>query len=127
MLKTRPVVLLLLILGAGVILGILLNNSFTMKTVEAQRIDKSKWEYCRVVYGGSRGDIFGKYVPIVQIEYFQSSGIKKEEIKVDGDGDLYKKAVSQAFAGLGEQGWEMVGLESREGASSSYYFKRSRR
>ncbi len=123
MLKTRSIPLLLLILGAGIVLGILLNNNFTMKTVEAQQNLNAKWEHCHVT--GARyvnSDRFGKSVSYATIEYYQQTGIKREEVKTE---EIL--ALSQAFARLGEQGWEMVAIEHIEGSSPIYHFKRIKR
>ena len=115
-------------LSAGLVLDILV-HSFSMKSVEAQQNSKSLWEHCRVYSGGSIQDNFGKHVSRAYIDYFQSSGIKREEVLLsEGSDYLGMDALSQAIAKLGEQGWEMVSVEAHENSSySQYYFKRMRR
>jgi hypothetical protein len=121
MLKTRSVSLLLLILGAGIVLGVFLHNNFSMKTVEAQS-DKSQWEYCRVQGHLSGADRFGRSFNYATIEYYQQADIKREEIKLERS-----SALSQAIARLGEEGWEMFELEAIENSYPYYYFKRIKR
>jgi hypothetical protein len=123
MLKTRSVALLLLILGAGIILGVLFNHSLMTKAVEAQQNVDAKWEHCQVT--GARyasRDNFGKSVSYATIEYYQQTGIKREEVKTE---EIL--ALSQAFARLGEQGWQMAAIEHVEGSSPIYHFKRIKR
>jgi hypothetical protein len=119
MLKNRSVSLLLLILCAGLVLGMLLNNTFTLKTVEAQQNQKAKWEYCRVSEYVKNYDKSGQVVFSAYIEYYQQTGIKREE-----SGSEATSSLSQVFANLGEQGWEMQALESKVNGHPEYYFKR---
>jgi hypothetical protein len=129
MLKTRSVVLLLLILGAGIVLGIGLNNSLMLKTVEAQQTFNAKWEYCRLSYDRPSLDN-GRWFYHCSVEYFQQPSIKRETIAFESlnNSTATEDALSQAVARLGEQGWEMIQLERRENSiAAQYYFKRIKR
>jgi hypothetical protein len=125
MLKNRSVSLLLLILCAGIVLGVLLSNHFTLKTVEAQPNQKDGWEYCRVLKGGGGTDKSGKSTGTAYIEFLNSPSIKRETITVEAYSNGYapEDALSQAFAKLGEGRWEMTQIESTDN-SLYYYFKR---
>jgi hypothetical protein len=129
MLKNRSVSLLVLILSAGIVLGIVLSNTFTTKTVEAQQINNPKWEYCRVSKRIGR-DNFGKGIGYADIEYFQYPAIRKETITIESNDSptVDEDALSRAFQRLGELGWEMAQVDRREVDSTvSYYFKRLKR
>src|SRR5690242_15434749 len=75
MMKNRSVSLLLLILCAGIVLGVLINNNFTLKTVEAQQNQTAKWEYCRVSEYVKNYDKSGQVVFSAYIEYYQPTGV----------------------------------------------------
>jgi hypothetical protein len=125
MLKNRSVSLLILILSAGIVLSLLWNNSITMKTVEAQQNDKSKWEYCRVSKISNGADSSGKNLGSAYIEFFTYPAIRKETITVESfnSRDVAEDALSQAFFKLGEARWEMTQIESTSN-SLYYHFKR---
>lgn len=129
MLKTHSVALLLMILCAGIVLGVLLNNNFTMKTVEAQQPLNAKWEYCRLSYDRPSRDS-DRWFGHCSVEYFQPLSIKRETITVESanNSTSIEDTLSQAVARLGEQGWEMIQLERRENSiAAQCYFKRIKR
>ena len=128
MLKNRSISLLILMLSAGLVLDILV-HSFSMKSVEAQQNNNPKWEYCRVWGGGGGADNFGKVKGYAYIQYFQLTGIKRDEITLEGqnNGFIGDEALAQTFAKLGEQGWEMYDIISNEGFPSYHYLKRLKR
>jgi hypothetical protein len=127
MIKNHSAWLVLFVLSAGIALGLFFNNGLTMKTVEAQQTAASKWEHCRVSGGWPSTDNFGKSRGQATIEYFEYPGIRRQEVVVESNNHVGMNALSQAFALLGEQGWEMVGLEARESNITTYYFKKAKR
>ncbi len=126
MLNNRFVPLLILILSAGMALGMVLSNGILTKTVEAQQLNNPKWEYCRVSSSDGMADNFGNSMGYAYIEYFNYPTVGRETLKVErASGDT---ALSQVFAKLGEAGWEMVQVDRSETHPNLfYYFKKAKR
>jgi hypothetical protein len=89
-----------------------------------------RWEYCSIngfVYHQRGLGLSGPHVPAAVIRYFGGSA---EEV----EGAYEDDAVANAFAKLGEEGWELAGvrtdlaLKDGHGKSAAvYFFKRPKR
>ncbi|MBC7932799.1 MAG: hypothetical protein H7Z38_19740, partial [Rubrivivax sp.] len=89
-----------------------------------------KWEYCAITGFNWRQKGFSlsaPHVPAAVVRYFPST---VEEIEGTNEED----AIANAFAKLGEDGWELTGVKSdinlNEGngkTTTTYYFKRPKR
>lgn len=89
-----------------------------------------KWEYCAITGFNWRQKGFSlsaPHVPVAIVRYFPST---VEEIEGTNEED----AIANAFARLGEEGWELTGVKSdinlNEGngkTTTTYFFKRPKR
>ena len=84
-----------------------------------------QWEYC--VISGYRSHPKGYnfnqpiYVPAAYVRYFPEGS---EEI----EGENQEEALANAFAKLGEDGWELTAVSEGPGSSTpTYFFKRPKR
>lgn len=87
----------------------------------------TRWEYCAITGFGSREKGFHTYVTFAVIRYFPNT---TEEVEGESNDD----ALANAFAKLGDEGWELAGVRTdlhlNEGsgkASATYFFKRPKR
>jgi hypothetical protein len=86
-----------------------------------------RWDYCSIVGNGysRRGIASRDYV--VTIHFYHPSGIRTETVELEeikegptGEAQVFAKAIAR----LGDEGWEMVQDQTREGKSSLIYFKK---
>ena len=116
-----------------------------MPSAQAQRASatdysaKQKWEYCAITSSGSMNEN-ELAVGIATIVYFDTSGSREENVKIQGnrvaDGEYQraqKRALAMTIGQLGSQGWEMVGQLPYNGyfrsgveEPTALYFKRAK-
>jgi hypothetical protein len=112
-----------------VLVGMLSGKALSLAPAHAQQPrqvkagDAQKWEYCLVgrPIGEQLGST-GKYIYLVLICYMQGVGCRKERIEVEVEDktshtSFYKakeEALSKAFARLGDERWEVVGLQQQD-------------
>ena len=101
--KRLIVVSLILVVVFG---GVISIYHFTSQRVQARQAREAKsWEYCAIYEGGwvsGKGRGYASH-----IHFYQDTGIHIEEV----EGANSQESVAKAFAKLGAEGWEMVGID----------------
>jgi hypothetical protein len=118
----------------AVVLGLTTSVTFKASNVAAQPTEKAsgqKWEYCSVGKGFYASEGIGRVGWRAPIYYFQPGGGRYEMVELQAEigrrsSDWGEDARANAIAKLGNEGWEMVGIEVTGETSSSvaYVFKR---
>lgn len=124
--KKRNLLIILLILSGSTLGGAISGKLPTVTPALARQDDESssrqQWEYCAL----SRAAYVNASREGYWIIYFRDTGAQVVDVQssaTDGSG----ASISKAIAGLGADGWEMVGqgpLEARSGMANALYFKR---
>ena len=93
-----------------------MNEQQQAENTKSSTVSK-RWEYCTVTYIGSV--LRGKdYIQLVKIRYFPNT---VEQV----EGESLEDARANAFTKLGEEGWELVGIEDNDSSAYTiFYFKR---
>jgi hypothetical protein len=123
--------LLLAMLGGGA----LATGFSTARLAQAQQSEasrKEKWEYCAITDIEDTGDqVFGRTGAAAVITYHELNGRRQERVEFRptqvSQGRHYREdARAKATAKLGEEGWEMVGIQvtGENGLTVTYVFKR---
>jgi hypothetical protein len=120
-----------------VVLGLATSATFKASIVAAQQTEKAssqKWEYCAVRNEAVFQDTSGRWRGGALIHYFQAEGTREEVIRARSELGLRSFATptvsedtrAKALAKLGNEGWEMVGVEvtGEKNNSITYLFKR---
>ncbi len=76
-----------------------------------EETDVQRWEYCRLSIAGNPG-----------IDYYTTDGIRRTTLQAGLSGLAEPERLAIAIAQLGEEGWEMVAIES----GRQVHFKRPR-
>ena len=119
----------------AVVLGLTTSATFKASIVAAQQTEKAssqKWEYCAVRKKSAYEDNFGRWRGSALIQYFQAEGTREEEVWAQSELGLKsltavsEDARAKALAKLGNEGWEMVGIEvtGEKSGSVTYILKR---
>src|SRR5262249_18492457 len=102
----------------AIVFGLVTSTTSKASNVAAQQTTGSqKWEYCAVRKKNSYEDNFGRWRGSAMIQYFQAEGAHEEEIWAQSElglksfATVSEDARAKALAKLGNEGWEMVGIE----------------
>jgi hypothetical protein len=104
-------------------------NSSTKEQAERAPAEPRRWEYCAItgIAWRQTGLTASSRTPFAVVRFFPDAG---EEV----EGNSEQGALANAFARLGDDGWELTGISTSfnltdgNGTSASvYYFKRPRR
>lgn len=103
--RTLLVFTSLLTVAAGLLGGTLSNRFFELHPAHAQQagVTTTKWEYCGLAYVVNTRKADGKNVSKAYVKYLGSK--RTEEV----EGTTTDEALANAFAKLGNEGWELVG------------------
>ncbi|HYE71971.1 MAG TPA: hypothetical protein VEF04_01520 [Blastocatellia bacterium] len=117
-----------------VVLGLTISATFKASSVTAQQASSQKWEYCAVRNEAVFQDGTGRWRGGALIQYFQAEGTREETIRARSELGLKSFASTpvtedsraKALTKLGNEGWEMVGVEvtGEKSNSITYILKR---
>ena len=116
----------------AVVLGLTISATFKASSVTAQQAGSQKWEYCAVRNEAVFVDNAGRWRGGALIQYFQAEGTREEVIRARSElglksfAAISEDARAKALAKLGNEGWEMVGVEvtGEKSNSITYILKR---
>jgi hypothetical protein len=138
----RKIAILLSIGVAALAVSLILTGFLYSQRIEAHQGSASsagnqKWEYCALTNSYGTKEI--NAVGLAFITYFEESGFRTEQIKIEGEmlgtqpHIAYRQAEMKAFSAavmrLGSQGWELIGelpFPPVSDSNKALYFKRQK-